>query len=194
MVYLDDGKLGSVKVPQSWLFVTPWTVALQAPLSLDSPGKHTGIGCHFLLQGIFLTQGSSPGLQHYRQILHHLSHQGSPLECCSALKKKWAVTLERHGRNLNADDWVTEVCLQKVTHSDPNHMTSWKRQNSEDSKEVNGGQGLGAGKQVHKHRGFLGQWNHSIWYNGSRASPQSVQHQTEPWCKNYGLWGIMMSM
>ena len=29
-------------------------------------------------QGIFLTQGSNPGLPHYRQMLYHLSHQGSP--------------------------------------------------------------------------------------------------------------------
>ena len=33
---------------------------------------------HSLLQGIFLTQGSKPGLPHCRQILYHLSHQGSP--------------------------------------------------------------------------------------------------------------------
>ena len=33
--------------------------------------------CHFLLQGIFLTQGSNPGLPHCRQTLYHLSHQGS---------------------------------------------------------------------------------------------------------------------
>ena len=32
-------------------------LAHQAPLSMDSPGKNTGVGCHFLLQGIFLTQG-----------------------------------------------------------------------------------------------------------------------------------------
>ena len=31
----------------------------QAPLSWDSPGKNTGVGCHALLQGIFLTQGSN---------------------------------------------------------------------------------------------------------------------------------------
>ena len=30
----------------------------------DSPGKNTGVGCHALLQGIFLTQGSKPGLPH----------------------------------------------------------------------------------------------------------------------------------
>ena len=41
------------------------------------PGKNTGVGCHFLLQGIFLTQGSNPDLQHCKQMLYHLSHQGS---------------------------------------------------------------------------------------------------------------------
>ena len=33
----------------------------------DSPGKNTGVGCRFLLQGIFPTQGSNPGLPHCRQ-------------------------------------------------------------------------------------------------------------------------------
>ena len=37
--------------------VTPWIVARQAPLSMGFPSKNTGVGCHFLLQGIFLTQG-----------------------------------------------------------------------------------------------------------------------------------------
>ena len=36
------------------------------------------MGCHALLQGIFPTQGSNPGLSHCRRILYHLSHQGSP--------------------------------------------------------------------------------------------------------------------
>ena len=44
----------------------------------DSPGKNTEVGCHALLQGIFPTQGSNPGLPHCRQILYHLSYQGSP--------------------------------------------------------------------------------------------------------------------
>ena len=42
----------------------PWTVALQVPLSRDFPGKDTGIGCHFLLQGIFPTEGLNPCLLH----------------------------------------------------------------------------------------------------------------------------------
>ena len=41
----------------------------------DSPGKHTGVRCHALIQGIFPTQGSNPGLPHCRRILHCLSHQ-----------------------------------------------------------------------------------------------------------------------
>ena len=47
----------------------------------DFLGKSTRVGCHFLLQGIFLTQGSNPGLPHCRQTLYHLSHQGSPKAC-----------------------------------------------------------------------------------------------------------------
>ena len=43
----------------------------------DSPGKNTGVGCHFLLQGIFPAQESNPGLVHCRQILYHLNHLGS---------------------------------------------------------------------------------------------------------------------
>ena len=42
----------------------------------DFLGKSTRVGCHFLLQGIFLTQGSNPGLPLGRQTLYHLSHQG----------------------------------------------------------------------------------------------------------------------
>ena len=43
---------------------TSWTVACQAPLSWDFPGKNTGVGCPFLLQGILLTQGSNLHLLH----------------------------------------------------------------------------------------------------------------------------------
>ena len=40
----------------------------------DFPGKDTGMVCHFLLQGIFLTQGSNLGLPHCTQTLNCLSH------------------------------------------------------------------------------------------------------------------------
>ena len=56
------------------LLATPWTVAYQAPPSMGFSRQNTGVGCHFLLQEIFLTQGLNPGLPHCRQILYHLSH------------------------------------------------------------------------------------------------------------------------
>ena len=45
----------------------------------NSPGHNTGVGSCFLLQGIFPTQGSNPGLPHCRRILYQLSHKGGPL-------------------------------------------------------------------------------------------------------------------
>ena len=45
----------------------------------DLAGKSIGVGCHFLLQGIFPTQGSNLGLLHCRQTLYCLSHQGNPV-------------------------------------------------------------------------------------------------------------------
>ena len=50
------------------------------PCPWDSPGKNTGVGYHFLLQGIFLTQGSNPGVYVSwigRQVLYHRCHLGS---------------------------------------------------------------------------------------------------------------------
>jgi len=40
--------------------VTPWTIAARLLCPGDPPGNNTGVGCHFLLQGIFLTQGFEP--------------------------------------------------------------------------------------------------------------------------------------
>ena len=44
----------------------------------NSPAMNTGVGCHFLLQGIFPTQGLNSGLLYYRKIHDSLNHQGSP--------------------------------------------------------------------------------------------------------------------
>ena len=49
------------------LFATSWTVVHQAPLSMGFPGKHAGVSCHFLLQGIYPTQGTNWSLQ---RLLH----------------------------------------------------------------------------------------------------------------------------
>ena len=53
---------------QAYGLYSPW----------NSLGQHTGVGSHFLLQGVFPTQGSNLDLQHCRQILYQLSHKGSP--------------------------------------------------------------------------------------------------------------------
>ena len=75
--------------------VSPW----------NSPGKSTGVGCHSLLQGIFPTQGSNPGLLHCRQTVNHLSHQGSPYETSSSIyedeiRQKWPAALWTSSRGL----------------------------------------------------------------------------------------------
>ena len=43
----------------------------------DSPGKNSGVGCHALLHGAFLTEGSNPCLLHWEVDYLPLSHQGS---------------------------------------------------------------------------------------------------------------------
>ena len=58
-----------------------WPNGLQPTVLLcpwNSPGEHTGVCCHFLLQGIFPTQEFNQVLLYCRQMLYHLSHQGCP--------------------------------------------------------------------------------------------------------------------
>ena len=62
------------------LFVTTWTVALQAPLSMGFPRwKYWKVGHHFLLQEIFLTQGSNLHLLLWQADSLPLSHGWRPL-------------------------------------------------------------------------------------------------------------------
>ena len=70
-----------------WVFATPWTVAHQAPLSMGFPSKNTGVGCHFLLQGIFLTQGLNLCLLHWCVDPLPLNHLGSLLSEMLIFKK-----------------------------------------------------------------------------------------------------------
>ena len=63
-----------------WFFATPRTIVCQASLSLGIFQARIleWVAIPFL-QGLFRTQVWNPGLLQYRQILHHLSHQGSPM-------------------------------------------------------------------------------------------------------------------
>ena len=64
-----------------------WCLTLCDHMDCSSPGSsvhgdppgNIGVGCYALLQGISPTQGLNPGLPHCRQMLHHLSHQRSPI-------------------------------------------------------------------------------------------------------------------
>ena len=61
--------------------VTLWSLAHQCPW--DSPGKNTGMDCHFFLQGVFLTQGTNLSLLHLLTCQAYslpLSHLGSPVK------------------------------------------------------------------------------------------------------------------
>ena len=58
-----------------WLYAAPWTITLQAPLSVGFPGENTGVGSHALLQGLCPTRGSNPGLL---QLLHWQAGSLSP--------------------------------------------------------------------------------------------------------------------
>ena len=108
------------------LFANPWTVDCKAPPSWDFPGKNTGVGCHFLLQGIFPTQGSNPGRPHCKQTLPS-EPQGKP-------QKTW-VQFPGQGDTLESEmtthssrlDWtiscteepgrLQSMGLQRVSHN-----------------------------------------------------------------------------
>ena len=69
------------------------TAAVFSAFSQYYPGKNTGVGCHSLLQRIFPTQGTNPGLLHCRKIFYHLRHHGSPYIIQNALSYVVAVYL-----------------------------------------------------------------------------------------------------
>ena len=75
----------SVMSDSSW---PCWLYPTSLLCSWNSPGKNTGVGCHFLLQGIFPTQELNPGLPYCRQILYHLNHQGNPFSLIIKHKRK----------------------------------------------------------------------------------------------------------
>ena len=113
------------------LFATPWT-ACRLRCLWDVPGKNTGVGCHFLLQAIFPTQGSNLSLLcllHCRRILYHCAtredltpislrpnkHLGSlpclkSYTCLIFLKEEGNINQwQMGGFSVNGSPWI--VCL-----------------------------------------------------------------------------------
>ena len=75
-----------------WFFVTPWTVAHQAPLSMEYSRQEYWSGLPFPSPGDLPHPGikhQKKNLLHCRQILYHLSHQGSPIANIEVSLKEW---------------------------------------------------------------------------------------------------------
>ena len=88
-----------------WLFATPWNVAHQALLSMEFSRQEYWSGWPYLLQRIFLSWRENPGLLHYRQIIYHLSHHGSPIH----------YTLHKANKSV----WVTALSIIKTLLLNP---------------------------------------------------------------------------
>ena len=81
-----------------WLFATLW----------NFPVKSTRVGCHFLLQGIFLTQGLKPDLLHWRWILYHWA-TGETSMSLTSLKIENQISISIRSNRVPEELW-TEVC------------------------------------------------------------------------------------
>ena len=98
----------------------PIDCSQRAPLSM---GFSRQLDCHFLLQGIFPTQGSSLGLPHCRQTLYHLSHQGG-LKPTLDLQRETSLGYLRKGFELDqkADTGRVEKGAKMLKGSSPWRM------------------------------------------------------------------------
>ena len=93
----------------------------------NSLGKNTRMGSQSLLQGMFLTKGSNPGLPHCRRIPYHLSHQGSPRQQVNKVKKNFRAGLWPGWCNQVSGSfppWVaSDLNLDSYKHTDTHEMT-----------------------------------------------------------------------
>ena len=99
----------------------------------DSPGKNTRVGCHSLLQGIFLTRGLNPGLLHCRQLPYRLSHlalglDGTMTAWSSGLQTRaellpWVSWVSRgytvHGELLSLQTYMCQFLITNLIHTRP---------------------------------------------------------------------------
>ena len=86
----------------------------------NSPEKNTGVRCHSLFQGIFPTQGLNLGVLHCRQILYHLSYQGSHIK-----KNKGPRNKSKEGKDLypeNIRHWWNQL---QTTQTNAEILCSW---------------------------------------------------------------------
>ena len=91
----------------------------------DSPGKNTGVGGHFLLQGIFPTQGSNPHLLHCRQIIYHCTICEALKEFIKSQRRSYVLLgkyLQRGNRPVSCS---CPSGLQPIPHTCPWHLSVW---------------------------------------------------------------------
>ena len=81
----------------------------------NPPDQNTRVGSLSLLQGVFPSQGWNPGLLHCRQVLYHLSHQGSPINEYMAQWVKNLLQCRRHGFDL----WVRKISWKRKRQPTP---------------------------------------------------------------------------
>ena len=110
------------------LFATPCTIAPQAPLSMGSPGKNTGVGCSALLQGLFPTQGLNPHLLHLlqRQVGSlPLMPPGKPSPRDRFVltdRQGWTCTQAYTASTRRARTWPSRGDLKRPTQSPPGEV------------------------------------------------------------------------
>ena len=100
----------SVMSDPLWLHVT---VATRPLCPWDFPGKNTGVGCHSLLQGIFLIQGLTLHLLHWQTDSLPLSHLGSPAFMSSSPNWPPVLLLQRPSQT---SFFTNESLLLQISH------------------------------------------------------------------------------
>ena len=101
------------------VILDPWTVAHQVLCPQNFPGKNIGVCSYSFLKGLFLTQGSNPGLPHCRQILYHLNHQGRHSIQCYTVKYTKAQPLaeDAHMWQSMPNTWTNLTWLDMWMHA-----------------------------------------------------------------------------
>ena len=87
----------------------PWTIAYQIPCPWNYPGKNTGVGCHFLLQGIFPTQELNPRilcLLHWQVDCLPLAPPGKP-SCLPTIT--YIQVLPKSGKQQGLPPWLQKM-------------------------------------------------------------------------------------
>ena len=90
----------------------------------DFPGNSTGVGCHFLLQGVFATQGSNPHLLHWQVESLPWSHQRSPNSMVLALKREISMEQDTKPRHKPTHLWTINLWQRRQEYTMENTVSS----------------------------------------------------------------------